>query len=212
MKNDILKALITEEELHSKVAELGKKISEDYRDKNLLMVSVLKGSVVFMADLMREVTIPCEIDFMCVSSYGSGVKTSGVVKIVMNYVLVGNPDINIHGAPISTLCCYLVISGLNLFFVWKYSPQKPHYLQLFTKPVIASVLMGGAAWAVYGFVDRALSGGHSAYSANALAVLFGIAAGVVVYFILVIALRILRAEDVKGIPYGARIIKLLHLK
>ena len=136
----------------------------------------------------------------------------GIVKIVMNYVLVGNPDINIHGAPISTLCCYLVISGLNLFFVWKYSPQKPRYLQLFTKPVIASVLMGGAAWAVYGFVNRALSGGHSAYSANALAVLFGIAAGVVVYFILVIALRILRAEDVKGIPYGARIIKLLHLK
>ena len=82
MKNDILKALITEEELHHKVAELGKKISEDYRDKNLLMVSVLKGSVVFMADLMREVTIPCEIDFMCVSSYGSGVKTSGVVKII----------------------------------------------------------------------------------------------------------------------------------
>lgn len=58
MKNDILKALITEEELHHKVAELGKKISEDYRDKNMLMVSVLKGSVVFMADLMREVTIP----------------------------------------------------------------------------------------------------------------------------------------------------------
>ena len=136
----------------------------------------------------------------------------GMVKIVMNYMLVGNPDINIHGAPISTLCCYLVISGLNLFFVWKYSPQKPHYLQLFTKPVIASVLMGGAAWAVYGFADRALSGSHSAYSANALAVLFGIAVGVVVYFILVIALRILRAEDVKGIPYGARIIKLLHLK
>ncbi len=136
----------------------------------------------------------------------------GVVKIVMNYVLVGNPDINIHGAPISTLCCYLVISGLNLFFVWKYSPEKPHYLQLFTKPVIASVLMGGAAWAVYGFVDRALSGGHSAYSANALATLVGIGAGVVVYFILVIALRILRAEDLKSVPYGARIIKLLHLK
>lgn len=82
MKSDILKALITEEELHRKVAELGKKISEDYQGKNLLMVSVLKGSVVFMADLMREVTVPCEIDFMCVSSYGSGVKTSGVVKII----------------------------------------------------------------------------------------------------------------------------------
>ena len=55
---------------------------EDYKDKNLLMVSVLKGSVVFMSDLMRAVTIPCRIDFMSVSSYGSGVKTSGVVKIM----------------------------------------------------------------------------------------------------------------------------------
>ena len=91
MKNDILKALITEEELHHKVAELGKKISEDYRDKNLLMVSVLKGSVVFMADLMREVTIPCEIDFMCVSSYGGGTKTSGTVKIIKDL------DINLEG-------------------------------------------------------------------------------------------------------------------
>ena len=81
MKNDILRTLISEEELHEKVAELGRSISADYAGKNLLMVSVLKGSVVFMADLMREITVPCEIDFMCVSSYGSGTKTSGVVKI-----------------------------------------------------------------------------------------------------------------------------------
>ena len=57
----------------------------------------------------------------------------GVVKVVMNYILVGNPEINIHGAPISTLCCYLTICVLNLFFVWKYSPQKPRYIQLFVK-------------------------------------------------------------------------------
>jgi stage V sporulation protein B len=136
----------------------------------------------------------------------------GATKIIMNYILVGNPDINIHGAPISTLCCYLVISGLNLFFVWKYSPKKPRYLQLFLKPVIASVLMGGSAWAVYGFVDRILSAGHSAYGANAIATLLGICAGVIVYFILVIALQILRAEDVQNIPHGKTLIKLLHLK
>lgn len=135
----------------------------------------------------------------------------GITKIIMNYILVGNPDINIHGAPISTLCCYMVIVGLNLFFVWKYSPQKPKYLQLFAKPVVASALMGGAAWAVHGFVNRLLSG-HSAYGANAIATLVGISAGVVVYAILVIALRILRAEDVKSIPHGAKLIKLLHLK
>lgn len=135
----------------------------------------------------------------------------GITKIVLNYVLVGNPDINIHGAPISTLCCYMVIVVLNLFFVWKYTVKKPRYIQLFAKPVLASALMGGAVWAVYGFTARAFNG-HSAYMTNAVATLCGILAGVVVYAILVIALRILRAEDVRSIPKGEKIIKLLHLK
>lgn len=82
MTDDILKVLISEEELRSKVKELGAKISADYAGKNLMMVSVLKGSIVFMADLMRAITVPCEIDFMSVSSYGADVKTSGVVKII----------------------------------------------------------------------------------------------------------------------------------
>ena len=136
----------------------------------------------------------------------------GITKIVMNYVLVGNPAINIHGAPISTLCCYAVIVGLNLLFVWKYSPEKPRYLQLFTKPVLASALMGGAVWAVHGLTLRALTGGEYAYGANALATAVGIGAGVVVYGILVVALRILRAEDLRSVPRGAALIKLLHLK
>lgn len=82
MNHDIQNVLLSEQRLAEMVTELGKQISEDYKDKNLLMVSVLKGSVVFMSDLMRAITIPCRIDFMSVSSYGSGVKTSGVVKIV----------------------------------------------------------------------------------------------------------------------------------
>ncbi|RGB69912.1 MULTISPECIES: hypoxanthine phosphoribosyltransferase [Oscillospiraceae] len=82
MREDILKVLITEQELKNKIAQLGAQISRDYADKNLLMVSVLKGSVIFMADLMRAITIHARVDFMAVSSYGSGVKTSGVVKIV----------------------------------------------------------------------------------------------------------------------------------
>ena len=72
MTNDILKVLISEEEIKEKVQEMGRQISEDYKDKNLLMVSVLKGSVMIMADLMRAVTIPARIDFMSVSSYGNG--------------------------------------------------------------------------------------------------------------------------------------------
>ncbi|MDF3005395.1 MAG: hypoxanthine phosphoribosyltransferase [Candidatus Fimivivens sp.] len=91
MQNDIQKVLISEDELRNKVAELGRQISEDYKDKNLMLVSVLKGSVVFMADLMRAITIPASIDFMSVSSYGSGVKTTGVVKIIkdLDEVLTG---------------------------------------------------------------------------------------------------------------------------
>lgn len=82
MMDDIKEILLSEQALLQKVAEIGKQISEDYRGRDLLLVSVLKGSVVFMADLMRAITIPCSIDFMAVSSYGSGVKTSGVVRII----------------------------------------------------------------------------------------------------------------------------------
>ena len=83
MHDDILKVLVSEEELKAKVAELGAQISKDYEGRNLVLVSILKGSVVFMADLMRAVSIPCSIDFMVVSSYGgSNTVTSGLVKII----------------------------------------------------------------------------------------------------------------------------------
>ncbi len=82
MLNDIEKVLLSEDELKKIVEDLGAKITEDYKGKKLVVVSVLKGSVVFMADLMRAIKIPCSIDFMAVSSYGSGTKTSGVVKII----------------------------------------------------------------------------------------------------------------------------------
>ena len=82
MIEDIERVLLSEEQIHEIVSRLGRQISEDYKGKKLLMVSVLKGSVVFMADLMRAITIPCEIDFMAVSSYGSGTESSGEVKII----------------------------------------------------------------------------------------------------------------------------------
>lgn len=82
MHNDIQEILVTEQQLQQKIQELGAAISRDYAGKDLLLVAILKGSVVFMADLMRAVTIPCNIDFMVVSSYGKGTSTSGLVKIV----------------------------------------------------------------------------------------------------------------------------------
>ena len=83
MHDDIEKVLVSEEQLKAKVAELGAQISKDYEGKNLVLVSILKGSVVFMADLMRAVSIPCSIDFMVVSSYGgSNTTSSGLGKII----------------------------------------------------------------------------------------------------------------------------------
>ena len=82
MQDDIQSVLISEQQLADAVKKLGEQISRDYADRNLMMVSVLKGSVVFMADLMRAISVPASIDFMSVTSYGKGVKTSGVVRII----------------------------------------------------------------------------------------------------------------------------------
>lgn len=82
MRDDIESILLTKEEIAEKIASLGSTISKDYADKNLVLIGILKGSVIFMADIMRAITIPCTTDFMSVSSYGSGTKSSGIVKIV----------------------------------------------------------------------------------------------------------------------------------
>ena len=115
MMQDIKEVWISEEELQQKVKELGAKISEDYKDKNLLMVSVLKGSVVFMADLMRAITVPAAIDFMSVSSYGAGTKSTGVVRIikdldtnVADYDLLLVEDILDSGVTLNYLKGYLM--------------------------------------------------------------------------------------------------------
>lgn len=88
---DIAQVLITREQLQKTVAELGARISRDYAGKNPIMVSVLKGAFVFMADLVREITVPCTVDFMAVSSYGKGSKSSGQVQIIKDL------DTNIEG-------------------------------------------------------------------------------------------------------------------
>ena len=83
MNRDIDHILVSQQQLQDKISELGAQISRDYDGHELLLVSILKGSVVFMADLMRAITIPCAIDFMVVSSYGgSNTTTTGLVKIV----------------------------------------------------------------------------------------------------------------------------------
>lgn len=110
MENDIKEVYFSAQEIDKIVKRLGKQISEDYKDKNLLLVSILKGSVIFMADLMRSIDIPCRIDFMSVSSYGSGVKTSGIVKIQKDL------DLNLEGYDL-LIVEDILDSGKTLYYV-----------------------------------------------------------------------------------------------
>lgn len=94
LNNDISKVLVSEEELKKINQRLGAQITEDFKDKNLLVVGILKGSIYFMTDLTRYIDLPLKIDFLAVSSYGSGTKSSGAVKIEKDI------DINLEGCDI----------------------------------------------------------------------------------------------------------------
>jgi len=91
MQDHIAEILITEENLQERIAELGSQISRDYEGKRPILVCVLKGGVLFLSDLIRRVTVPHEIDFMAISSYGAGTESSGVVRILKDL------DANITG-------------------------------------------------------------------------------------------------------------------
>lgn len=82
MLQDIEKILFTEEQLQKKVKELGNQIANDYKDKDLLVIGILKGSNIFMSDLVRKINIPLQMDFMDVSSYGNATESTGVVRII----------------------------------------------------------------------------------------------------------------------------------
>ncbi len=120
--DDIERVLLSEEEIHEICVKLGKQITQDYKDKKLLVVSVLKGSFMFMADLLREINLPCRIDFMSVSSYGSGVNSSGNVKIIKDldldlsgYDILIVEDILDSGVTLSYLKSMLLTRGPKSF-------------------------------------------------------------------------------------------------
>ncbi len=123
--------LIGEQELQARIAELGVEISRDYAGRDLLLVGVLKGAVFFMADLMRELTVPCEIDFMAISSYGAGTDSSGVVRILKDL------DINISGRDVLVVED-IIDSGLTLSYLMRsLKARKPATVEicaLLTKP------------------------------------------------------------------------------
>ncbi len=123
--------LIGEQELQARIVELGVQISRDYAGRDLLLVGVLKGAVFFMADLMRELTVPCEIDFMAISSYGAGTDSSGVVRILKDL------DINISDRHVLVVED-IIDSGLTLSYLMRsLKARKPATVEicaLLTKP------------------------------------------------------------------------------
>ncbi len=126
MQDDIREILFTEEKIASIVRNMGRQISEEYVGKNLFMVSVLKGSLMFMADLMRAVTIPCSIDFLSVSSYGNGTASSGEVRILKDL------DCSLEGKDLLVVEDILD-SGVTLSFLLKtLSARKPASIRLCT--------------------------------------------------------------------------------
>lgn len=131
MEKDIQEVLYSEAYIKEMVERIGAEITRDYADKNLLLVSVLKGSVAFMADLMRAIKIPARIDFMSVSSYGSGTKTSGVVKIIKDL------DIDLKGYDI-VVVEDILDSGKTLSYLLELlqsrQPKSVEICTLFDKP------------------------------------------------------------------------------
>ena len=128
---EIGEILVGPEDLRRRVSELGAELSRDYEERDLLMIGVLKGAVLFMADLMRELTVPCEIDFMAVSSYGSATDSSGVVRILKDL------DSSIEGRDV-VLVEDIIDSGLTLHYLLRNlrarNPRSLEVCALLTKP------------------------------------------------------------------------------
>ena len=142
----------------------------------------------------------------------------GVVKIVTNYNLVGMASIGIFGAPTGSVLCFALCLALDLLIIARAIPHRPRFAPIFVKPFIASAMMGAAAWAVYGLLYRVLSHvpeGETerviTWIDNAVATMGAIGVAMVIYVVLVVALRAVSREDLALMPKGDKIAKLLRL-
>ena len=123
--------LVQADELQHRIREMAAEVSRDYKGRDLLLIGVLKGAVFFMADLMRHLTVPCEVDFMAISSYGAQTDSSGVVRILKDL------DINIEGRDVLVVED-IIDSGLTLSYLMRnLESREPTSLEicaLLTKP------------------------------------------------------------------------------
>ncbi|HXY85532.1 MAG TPA: hypoxanthine phosphoribosyltransferase [Gaiellaceae bacterium] len=131
LERGVAEVLIDEQALRTRIEELGDEVSRDYAGREPLLIGVLKGAVFFMADLMRELTVPCEVDFMAISSYGASTDSSGVVRILKDL------DINIEARDVLVVED-IIDSGLTLsYLIRNLEAREPASLEvcaLLTKP------------------------------------------------------------------------------
>lgn len=149
----------------------------------------------------------------------------GVVKIITNYNVVIQPTIGIYGAPMGNILCFALCMTLDLVVMSRVIPRRPKYIQVFAKPLAASALMGLGAWAVHGLMSKLFEATGIFMSAdpvthevlglsrtgNAAATLLAILVAVVIYGVLVIALRAITKDDLMLMPKGEKIARMLHL-
>ena len=130
----------------------------------------------------------------------------GVVKIIVNYILVGNPAIRVYGAPVGTICCFAVIALAEMYIIRRAIPAAPRFGRAISKPLVASVIMAACAWAVHGLLAGPLK------LSSRVAVLPAIAIAVLVYLALVLALHAISKEDLSLMPKGDKIAKILRIR
>lgn len=137
----------------------------------------------------------------------------GLLKIVNNYNLVGMPGVGIYGAPFGNVLCFGLCMILDLVIISRVIPGRPSYVSVFAKPAAASALMGLGAWGVYGLAAKVLADdqGVLSRSGNRLASAAAIGVAVIIYGVLVIALRAISKDDLKLMPKGEKIAKLLKI-
>ena len=136
----------------------------------------------------------------------------GIVKIAVNWILVGNPSVNIYGAPIGTLCCYIVMCVSNYIFLCRSLVERPSLKKILLRPFITAAAMGAGAWAVYGLCEKIVFGGSMGRMPMLLSMAASICVAVIVYVVLVIALRAVTLDDMKLIPKGEKLASMLHIR
>ena len=135
--------------------------------------------------------------------------TGGIIKIIINWFLVARRDINIYGAPVGTLCSYCAMAAMDYVFMCRTLSSRPRLLRVFSGPLAASALMGLTAWGVYGLGARLLGQGRIG---TLLAMCAAIGAAVIVYLVTAIVFRAVTREDMKLIPGGEKIARILHMR